>query len=185
MSRLLAAVTASMVATVAWAQSAPDEKALADLKEKQSRKQQGTPGQVVGDEALLDSDWKAGFVVDLEDWYRAHPLAKDDKNQEQPTRGDTIFKSPRAKINVVTNKGPLIGLHYHASADEIVVIQKGKGEMYINGKWTPVKAGEIHVNPRGVIHATRVVGKDKLYVFSIFTPPQMGGDDKILMDGVK
>jgi len=184
MLRLLAVAIGLTVATAALAQAAPDAAALAALKEKQKQKQPGKPGQVAGDEKLVDTAWKAGFVVDLEEWYRSHPVEKDDKGQEKPTRGDNIYQSPRAKIDVVTNKGPLIGLHYHASADEIVVIYKGQGEMYLNGKWTPVHAGEIHVNPRGVIHATRVVDNEKLYVFSIFTPPQMGGDDKIFMEGV-
>jgi mannose-6-phosphate isomerase-like protein (cupin superfamily) len=184
MRSLLFAVMAVLLAVPMWSYSASEDEALAELKEKQMKKQKGVPGQVAGDEKLLDTDMKAGFVVDLDSWYKGHLLEKDDKGQEKPTRGDTIYKSPRSKIDVVTNKGPLIGLHYHASADEIVVIYKGTGEMYINGKWTPVHDGQIHVNPRGVIHATRVVGNEKLYVFSIFTPPQLGGDDKIFMDGI-
>lgn len=184
MLRMLAVVVGMAAALAAHAQTAPDPKALQDLKEKQGHKQAGTPGQVVGDPALVDTAWKAGLVVDLEEWYRAHPLEKDEKGQEKPTRGDNLFTSPRVKLDVVTNRGPLIGLHYHASADEIVVIYKGEGEMYIDGKWTPVKAGQVHVNPRGVIHATRVTGKGNLYVFSLFTPPQMGGDDKIFMEGM-
>jgi len=60
----------------------------------------------------------------------------------------------------------------HVTVDEVIFIYKGEGEMYINGKWVPVKAGELHVCPRGVAHATRAVPGKELLSFNIFTPPQ-------------
>jgi quercetin dioxygenase-like cupin family protein len=134
-------------------------------------------GTTVGAPTLLDTQWKKGFVVSLDAFYASHPLAKG-----QATRGDTVFKSPRPEIVLVTNRGPLIGRHYHSSADEIVYVHKGQGEMYINGEWTGVKGGELHINPRGVIHATRVVGSDDMLVYSIFAPPQANGNDKVFLD---
>lgn len=100
----------------------------------------------------------------------------------QATRGDTVFKSPRTEIVLVQNRGPLIGRHHHQSAEEIVFVHKGQGEMYINGEWIPVKAGDLHINPRGVIHATRVVGSEDMQVFCIFAPPQANGNDKVFLD---
>jgi quercetin dioxygenase-like cupin family protein len=76
----------------------------------------------------------------------------------------------------------LIGRHIHTSAEEIVFVYKGTGEMYINGKWIPVKAGDLHVCPRGMAHATRVVGDGQMEVISIFAPPQAGGNDRIMLD---
>jgi len=134
-------------------------------------------GPVVGDKALVDGTLDKGITIDLDAWFATHPLKAGD-----PTRGDTVFKSPRMEVVLVTNHGPLIGTHFHKSADEIVFVYEGQGEMYIDGKWTPVKAGDLHVNPRGVIHATRVVGDKDMRVFSIFTPPQAGGNDKVMLD---
>lgn len=133
-------------------------------------------GQVVGDKALIDTPYNKGFVVNLDDWFNLHRL-----DPGAATRGDKVFESPRSQLVLVTNKGPLIGLHYHQTADEIVFVYKGKGEMYIDGKWVPVKAGDLHINPRGVIHATRVVGDDEMWVFSVFTPPQANGNDKAMV----
>lgn len=133
-------------------------------------------GQGVGNPGLIDTKYDKGMVIDLDKWYGEHLL-----KQGAATRGDVVFDSPRSQVVLVTNRGPLIGLHYHQSADEYVFVHKGKGEMYINGKWTPVKAGDIHVNPRGVIHATRVVGDQDMQVFSIFTPPQANGNDKVML----
>jgi quercetin dioxygenase-like cupin family protein len=126
---------------------------------------------------LIDSTPAESIVVNLDDFFASHPLKAGD-----PTRGDRIFESPRCVVTLVTNKGPLIGRHIHASAEEIVFVYKGTGEMYINGKWIPVKAGDLHVCPRGMSHATRVVGPGEMEVISIFAPPQAGGNDRIMLD---
>jgi len=133
-------------------------------------------GNGVGAPTLLDTQYKKNFVISLDKFYAEHPLKAG-----EATRGDTVFKSPRAEIVLVTNHGPLIGRHYHSSAEEIVYVHKGQGEMYIGGEWIPVKGGDLHINPRGVYHATRVTGED-LSVYCIFAPPQAGGNDKIFLD---
>jgi mannose-6-phosphate isomerase-like protein (cupin superfamily) len=73
-------------------------------------------------------------------------------------------------------KGRVSGSHYHSTSDEIVFVVGGSGELLINGKWTPVKAGDIHVNPRGNIHDTRSPNEDLRYI-SIFAPQQPPGGD--------
>lgn len=135
------------------------------------------PGPVVGDKTLLDTSFEKGILVSLDDFYAEHPVKEGD-----PTRGDDVFKSPRVQVSLVTNKGPLIGLHYHATADEIVFVYKGQGEMYIGGQWIPVKAGDIHINPRGVVHATRVTGDEPMEVIGFFVKPQENGNDKVFMN---
>ena len=131
------------------------------------------PGPVVGDKGLLDASADKGLLINLDEFFAAH----------QPTnagpRGDEVFKSPRVQASLVTNQGKLIGLHYHATADEIVYVHKGQGEMFIGGKWIPVKAGDIHVNPRGVVHGTRVTGDEPMEVIGFFTQPQENGNDKV------
>lgn len=135
------------------------------------------PGPVVGDKSLLDTSFEKGILVSLDDFYAEHPVKEGD-----PARGDDVFKSPRVQVSLVTNKGPLIGLHYHATADEIVFVYKGQGEMYIGGQWIPVKAGDIHVNPRGVVHSTRVTGDEPMEVIGFFVRPQENGNDKVFMN---
>ncbi len=54
---------------------------------------------------------------------------------------------------------------------------------YINGKWVPVKAGDLHVCPRGVAHATRTLPGKELLTFNMFTPPQpKGAHDRVMID---
>ena len=125
----------------------------------------------------IDSTPPESIVVNLDEFYAQHALKPG-----EPTRADKVFSSPRCVVNLVSNKGPLIGRHIHASCDEIVFVYKGSGEMYINGKWIPVKAGDLHVCPSGVAHATRVVGEGTMEVISIWTPPPAGGNDRIMLD---
>jgi len=132
---------------------------------------------VIGDRSLLDTQSFTGFNINLDEFFASHPLLPS-----AASRTDVVFTSPRCQVVLVTNHGPLIGLHHHASAEETVYVYKGAGEMYIDGKWVPVKAGDLHVNPRGVIHGTRVVGDQNMEVVSIFTPPQANGNDKIMYD---
>ncbi len=126
---------------------------------------------------LIDSTPAESMVVNLDRFFADHPLKPG-----EPTRGDKIFESPRCLVTLVTNQGPLIGRHIHTSADEIVMVYQGAGEMYINGRWIPVTAGDVHVCPRGMSHATRVTGDKPMRVISIFTPPQAGGNDRVMID---
>jgi quercetin dioxygenase-like cupin family protein len=66
--------------------------------------------------------------------------------------------------------------HFHTVADEYVVVTGGSGELLINGVWRPVKAGDVHVCPRGIVHATRALGENLQYL-SIFTPHLPPGTD--------
>jgi mannose-6-phosphate isomerase-like protein (cupin superfamily) len=132
-------------------------------------------GPVAGNPALLDTKYTQGILVNLDDWFAAHPVTTGG-----PSRADVIFESPRVQVLLANNSGPQIGLHYHQSADEIILVYKGQGEMYIGGQWVPVKAGDVHVNPRGVLHGVRVVGDEDLQFLSIYSPPQAGGNDKVL-----
>ena len=92
--------------------------------------------------------------------------------------------SPRAELLILTTKSPKgLGRHIHLTVDEIVFVYKGEGEMYINGNWVPVKAGDLHVCPRGVAHATRALPGKELMTFNILTPAQpKSGHDRVMID---
>jgi len=73
-------------------------------------------------------------------------------------------------------KGTQIGAHFHTVSDEVVIVVGGCGEILVNGEWQPVKQGEVHVCPRGIIHDTRAL-TDNLQYLSIFTPHLPPGTD--------
>lgn len=138
-------------------------------------------GQVVAaptGKYLIDSTPGEDVLINLNEWIPAHPI------KEGQGRSDVVFQSPRSTVIIGSNRDTKgIGRHLHLTVDEIVFIYKGEGEMYINGKWVPVKGGDLHVCPRGVTHATRALPGKELWSFNIFTPPQpKGTHDRVMLD---
>ncbi len=140
-------------------------------------------GQVFGAPTakyLIDSIPGEDVLINLDEWFSTHPVKEGELG-----RADNVFSSPRATVNIGTNRDsiPKLGRHIHLTIDEIIFIYKGEGEMYINGKWIPVKAGTLHVCPRGVAHATRSLPGKELLAFNIFAPPQpKGAHDRVMID---
>jgi len=133
----------------------------------------GFAGDIEIPKGLLDSKPDTALLINLDDWYSKH----------QPSPGkpgivsETVFTSPRSMVMIRTaGKGTSVGNHFHATSDEIVIIVGGSGELLINGKWMPVKAGDIHVNPRGIVHNTRALTEDLRFI-SIYTPQLPPGGD--------
>jgi mannose-6-phosphate isomerase-like protein (cupin superfamily) len=130
----------------------------------------GTAAQIP--KGLIDSKPDQGIIINLDEWYKTHPSPV-----KPELVSETVFASPRSVLMIRTaGKGRVSGSHYHSTSDEIVFVVGGSGELLINGKWTPVKAGDIHVNPRGNIHDTRSPNEDLRYI-SIFAPQQPPGGD--------
>jgi len=136
-------------------------------------------GKVVGDEHSVDTKYSAPFNVNVEKWFAEHPVESG-----KMTRMETVFQTPRVLVTALAaaHEGQLLDLHYHTSADEIMLVVKGQCEEYIDGKWVSMKPGDIHYNPRGVIHGGRVVGDGPFYALFIFTPPPPGGNDRRMLN---
>jgi quercetin dioxygenase-like cupin family protein len=128
---------------------------------------------------LIDSVPPQAVLIHLDEWFASHP------SKEGASRGEIVFESPRTTAALTTNRDAKgLGRHIHTTVDELIYVYKGAGEMYINGKWVPVKAGDFHVCPRGVAHATRAAAGGELLYISIFTPPQPKvGNDRVMIDG--
>ncbi len=128
---------------------------------------------------LIDSTPAEDVFIKLDEWYATHPV-----KEGQMSRSDNVFSSPRSTVNIGTNRDSKgIGRHIHVTTDEIIFVYKGEGEMYINGQWIPVKAGTLHVCPRGVAHAIRALPGKEILSFNVFTPPQpKGAHDRAMID---
>ena len=126
------------------------------------------PGMLKG---LIDSTPDVALLLNLGDYYLKRPLP------EKGIDSEVVFEGPRSQMMVRTAvKGTTIGTHFHTVADEYVVVTGGSGELLINGVWRPVKAGDVHVCPRGIVHDTRAL-EENLQYLSIFTPHLPPGTD--------
>ena len=132
-------------------------------------------GAVVGDWSLLDTQYKKGYNFNLDEWYAAHPFEPG-----KTMRIDAAMGTLRSQLMIAQR--PSLGVHYHGSADEIIYIYKGVGELYINGEWVKVYPGEIHFCPRGYIHGIHPAGDGEFKIFAVFAPPQANGSDRIFVD---
>jgi len=139
-------------------------------------------GQVVAaptGKYLIDSSPGEDVLISLDQWYSEHPI-----KEGALSRSDPAFQSPRTAVFIGSSKDTKgIGRHMHLTVDELVFVYKGEGEMYINGNWVPVKAGDLHVCPRGVFHASRALPGKQLWTFNAFAPPQpKGAHDRVEID---
>ncbi len=136
-------------------------------------------GQVLAEpmaKHLIDATPGEALAFDAEKWFQDHPIEKG------LIRYDTVFKSPRIQVSFIRLKGAPLGRHIHTLVDELVYVYKGQGEMYVNGKWVPVKAGYFHTSPRGVTHATRTAGDEEIWLMCFFTAPLPPGGDRAMVD---
>lgn len=122
---------------------------------------------------LIDGTPGEGILINPEQFFKANPAKKENQFDE-------IYRSPRAVVNFARINGPFIGKHIHTETDEIVYVLKGKGEVYLNGKWVPMKAGDLHICPRGIAHTTRAIDKEGFEAIAIFTKPIT--NDKVMLD---
>jgi quercetin dioxygenase-like cupin family protein len=127
-----------------------------------------TPGTLKG---LVDSVPNEAVLVALGEHYAKRALPGNGVDSQ------LVYECPRTQLMVRTAvKGTTIGTHFHTVSDEIVVVMGGRGEILVNGEWKPVKAGDVHVCPRGIVHDTRAL-EENLQYLSIFTPHLPPGTD--------
>jgi quercetin dioxygenase-like cupin family protein len=127
-----------------------------------------TPGMLKG---LIDSTPDVSILLNLAEHYAGRTLPATGVDSH------VAYDCPRTQLMVRTAvKGTTIGTHFHTVSDEIVVVVGGKGQILVNGEWKAVKAGDVHVCPRGIIHDTRALEEDLQYL-SIFTPHLPAGTD--------
>lgn len=116
-------------------------------------------------------------VFSLSSWYHAHPMPAT-----PGITGETIFKSPRAAVIVrQAPAGTKAAAHYHNIADEMVYIVAGSAEMLIHGDWIKLTPGDVHMNPRGAVHALSVTDPQGCKFVSVFTPPQPAQGDATMI----
>ena len=120
----------------------------------------------------------AAWVINLEEWFKTHPI-----KEGQTIQGEKLFESSGSSLTLVVLKDPIpeIGRHMHVNSDEIIMVYKGTGEINIDGKWIPVKAGDLHVCPKGEVHATRAAAGEEMWMIGIYTPSLPSGGDRIMV----
>ena len=102
-----------------------------------------------------------GFIEDIED------LTEGNKNFRS-----VLYTGHHLQLVVMSlKKGMEIGEEIHADHDQFFRIEKGRGEVMIDGETQKVRAGDGIVVPAGVRHNVINTGKKALKLYTIYGPP--------------
>lgn len=83
-----------------------------------------------------------------------------------------LYTGPHSQLVVMSVKpGEDIGLEVH-KVDQFIRIEKGEGEVVMDGKRSKVQAESAFVIPAGTKHDVTNTGKGDLKLYTIYSPPQ-------------
>ncbi|MCY7408765.1 MAG: cupin domain-containing protein [Chitinophagales bacterium] len=71
--------------------------------------------------------------------------------------------------------------HYHADHSEQVYVIEGNGQMLLGSQSIAVGSGDLIYIPKGMVHALRVIGKDKVMKVLSIQTPQFDGSDRVMV----
>jgi mannose-6-phosphate isomerase-like protein (cupin superfamily) len=123
--------------------------------------QNGNPGHPM----LMKSEGGAvmkGFVANIEN------LTNNNSNFRQ-----VLYTGKNLQLVLMTLKpGEEIGEEVHTSTDQFFRIEKGRGEVRINGEPTKIKDGDAVLVPAGARHNIVNTGGEQLRLYTLYAPPQ-------------
>ena len=103
-----------------------------------------------------------GFVDDIEDL----------------TEGNTDFRrvlytGQRLQLVLMAlQPGEEIGAEVHGDTDQFFRVEKGKGEVVIDGKSTKIKSDMAIIVPAGARHNIKNTGDKPLKLYTLYAPPE-------------
>ena len=102
-----------------------------------------------------------GYVADIED------LTEDNHDFRQ-----VLYTGQHLQLVLMAlQPGQDIGSETHATHDQFFRIEKGRGEIVIDGTTTPVKGGDGIIVPAGALHNLRNTGDKALRLYTLYGPP--------------
>lgn len=114
-------------------------------------------------------------VVHFDEVVKAHPI--------DPARGAALTEVARgeqASVNVwQMTKG--LPTHFHRSHEEVIFVRSGRAEARIGDRTVEMKAGDILLVPKGVVHGVKVLGDAPFLGVSVFAPA-FDGKDRVFVE---
>ncbi|MGH7895475.1 MAG: cupin domain-containing protein [Candidatus Binatia bacterium] len=119
----------------------------------------------------------AGVPHDLDDLVRRYPVAAT-----ASVRVDEIGRTPGTSVHLVQLRGGEAP-HRHAAHDLAVTVVRGAGLLHVADAEQAMRAGDVAIVPRGVIHWYTNAGDVPSVTLAIFSPP-LDAPDSIPVDDV-
>jgi mannose-6-phosphate isomerase-like protein (cupin superfamily) len=103
-----------------------------------------------------------GFVGDMED------LVKENSDFRR-----VLYTGVQMQLVLMAIKpGEEIGEEVHTDRDQFFRIEKGKGEVRIDGKKTKIKSDMAVIVPAGARHNIKNTGDKTLRLYTLYAPPE-------------
>ena len=103
-----------------------------------------------------------GFVDDIEE------LTEDNKDFRR-----VLYTGQKLQLVLMTlQPGEEIGGEVHADTDQFFRVEKGKGEVVIDGKTTKIKSDTAIIIPAGTRHNIKNTGDKPLKIYTLYAPPE-------------
>jgi len=97
----------------------------------------------------------------------------EDRTEENRDYRRVIYTGPHMQLVLMSLKpGEEIGEETHADTDQFFRIEKGKGEVWIDGQKTLIESDTGIVVPAGARHNLKNTGNKPLRLYTIYAPPQ-------------
>jgi mannose-6-phosphate isomerase-like protein (cupin superfamily) len=123
--------------------------------------QSGQPGRPIQMKSESGAGVK-GFVANIEN------LTDENSNFRR-----VLYTGKSLQLVLMALKpGEEIGEEVHPSTDQFFRIEKGKGEVRINGQPTKIKDGDAVLVPAGAQHNVLNTGSEPLRLYTLYAPPQ-------------
>ncbi len=83
-----------------------------------------------------------------------------------------LYTGPHLQLVLMAlNPGEDIGVEKHTTHDQFFRIEKGQGEVVIDGKTHKVKSGDCIIVPAGAEHNLSNTGEKSLRIYTLYGPP--------------
>lgn len=103
-----------------------------------------------------------GFVDDIEE------LTEANKNFRH-----VLYSGQKLQLVLMAlNPGEDIGEEVHKGTDQFFRVEKGKGELVIDGKVTAIKSDMAIIVPAGARHNIKNTGDTPLKLYTLYAPPE-------------
>ena len=67
--------------------------------------------------------------------------------------------------------GAQVPVHVHDDSIDSIYVMSGSAEIFADGKWRPVNAGDYCLVPAGEEHGVKNTGQEPLRLFIVHSPP--------------
>jgi mannose-6-phosphate isomerase-like protein (cupin superfamily) len=103
-----------------------------------------------------------GFIADIEDRTEANSDFRR-----------VLYTGKQMQLVLMAlQPGEAIGEEVHSDRDQFFRVEKGKGEVWIDGKRTEIKSDMAIVVPSGALHNIKNTGAKPLKLYTIYAPPE-------------